>query len=91
MLWAILLKRIIQAALAIFIISLSRFSIQDTLGDPTRELAAQSISVEERANLRESLGLNGPLPVQFGNFIKRARCARRCWPKRKKSMSMPRT
>ncbi|HKJ51614.1 MAG TPA: ABC transporter permease [Gammaproteobacteria bacterium] len=67
-----LLKRVIQAALVMFIISLFCFSIQGTLGDPTRELAAQSMSVEERANLRESLGLNDPLPVQYGRFVKRA-------------------
>jgi len=67
-----LLKRVIQAALVMFIISLFCFSIQGTLGDPTRELAAQSMSVEERANLRETLGLNDPLPVQYGRFVKRA-------------------
>ena len=55
-----------------FIISLFCFSIQDTLGDPTRELAAMSMSDEERANLRESLGLNDPLLVQYGRFVKRA-------------------
>ena len=67
-----LLKRFVQAALVMFIISLFCFSIQDTLGDPTRELAAQSMSPEERANLRESLGLNDPLPVQYWRFVKRA-------------------
>jgi peptide/nickel transport system permease protein len=67
-----LLKRLVQAALVMFIISLFCFSIQGTLGDPTRELAAQSMSMEERANLRESLGLNDPLPVQYGRFVKRA-------------------
>ena len=54
------------------IISMFCFSIQGTLGDPTRELAAMSMSVEERASLRESLGLNDPLPVQYGRFVKRA-------------------
>ncbi len=67
-----LLKRILQAALVMFIISLFCFSIQGTLGDPTRELAAQSMSAAERANLRESLGLNDPMMVQFGRFLKRA-------------------
>ena len=67
-----LLKRVVQAALVMFIISLFCFSIQGTLGDPTRELAAQSMSAEERANLRESLGLNDPLLVQYGRFVKRA-------------------
>ena len=43
-----LLKRILQAALVMFIISMFCFSIQDTLGDPTREMAAMSMSDEER-------------------------------------------
>jgi peptide/nickel transport system permease protein len=67
-----LLKRILQAALVMFIISLFCFSIQGTLGDPTRELAAQSMSAAERENLRDSLGLNDPLMLQFGRFLKRA-------------------
>ena len=67
-----LLKRFVQAALVMLIISLFCFSIQDTLGDPTRELAAQSMSLEERANLRQSLGLNDPLMVQYGRFVRRA-------------------
>ena len=64
-----LLKRIFQAALVMFIISLFCFSIQDTLGDPTRELAAMSMSDAERENLRDSLGLNDPMLVQYGRFI----------------------
>jgi peptide/nickel transport system permease protein len=67
-----LLKRVLQAGIVMFVISLFCFSIQDTLGDPTRELAAQSMSAEERENLRDSLGLNDPLLVQYGRFVKRA-------------------
>ena len=67
-----LLKRTLQAILVMFIISLFCFSIQDSLGDPTRELAAMSMSVAERENLRDSLGLNDPLFVQYGRFVGRA-------------------
>ncbi len=67
-----LLKRTLQAILVMFIISIFCFSIQDSLGDPTRELAAMSMSAAERENLRESLGLNDPLYVQFGRFVGRA-------------------
>ena len=54
------------------IISLFCFSIQDLPGDPTRELAAMSMSADERANLKQSLGLNDPLLVQYWRFVKRA-------------------
>ena len=49
----LLIKRVLQAALVMFIISMFCFSIQDTLGDPTRELAAMSMSAVERENLRD--------------------------------------
>ena len=54
------------------VISLLCFSIQGSLGDPTREMAAMSMSDAERENLRDSLGLNDPLLVQYGRFLGRA-------------------
>ena len=64
-----LLKRILQAGLVMLIISLFCFSIQDTLGDPKREMAAMSMSDAERENLRDEMGLNDPLMVQYGRFL----------------------
>jgi peptide/nickel transport system permease protein len=64
-----LLKRLFQVMLVMFIISAFCFGIQDSLGDPTRELAAMSMSDEERENLRDTLGLNDPLLVQYGRFV----------------------
>jgi peptide/nickel transport system permease protein len=43
-----LLKRVIQAAPVMFIISMFCFSIQDTLDNPTREFAAQSMAAAYR-------------------------------------------
>jgi peptide/nickel transport system permease protein len=60
-----LLKRLFQVMLVMFIISAFCFGIQDSLGDPTRELAAMSMSDEERENLRDTLGLNDSLLVQW--------------------------
>ncbi|MBX2882885.1 MAG: ABC transporter permease [Granulosicoccus sp.] len=67
-----LLKRIVQAAVVMLVISLFCFSIQGSLGDPTREMAAMSMSDAERENLRESLGLNDSVAVQYGRFVWRA-------------------
>ena len=67
-----LIKRALQAFVVMFIISIFCFLVQDSLGDPTRELAAMSMSNAERADLRESLGLNDPLLVQYGRFAGRA-------------------
>ena len=67
-----LAKRVLQAALVMLIISMFCFSIQGSLGDPTREMAAMSMSDAERENLRDVMGLNDPLPVQYLRFVKRA-------------------
>ncbi|MBV1788531.1 ABC transporter permease [Marinobacterium sp. D7] len=69
---AFLIKRIVQAILVMFIISLVSFSIQDNLGDPLRELVGQSVSEEERQALRDQLGLNDPFLVQYGRFAVKA-------------------
>jgi len=67
-----LIKRTLQAFVVMFIISIFCFLVQDSLGDPTRELAAMSMSNADRADLRESLGLNDPLLAQYGRFAGRA-------------------
>jgi peptide/nickel transport system permease protein len=67
-----LIKRTLQAFVVMFIISVFCFLVQDNLGDPTRELAAQSMSDAERADLRTSLGLNDPLFTQYLRFAGKA-------------------
>jgi len=67
-----LIKRAIQAFVVMFIISIFCFMVQDSLGDPTREMAAMSMSDAEREDLKESLGLNDSLLVQYGRFAGRA-------------------
>ena len=67
-----LFTRMIQASVVMLIISMFCFSIQDSLGDPTREMAAMSMSDEEREELKTQLGLNDSLPVQYLRFLGRA-------------------
>ena len=67
-----LIERALQAFVVMFIISIYCFLVQDSLGDPTRELAAMSMSDAERLDLKESLGLNDSLLVQYGRFAGRA-------------------
>ena len=40
-------------------------------GDPARQLAGDNASAEDVAQLRTELGLDKPLPVQFGNYVYR--------------------
>ena len=67
-----LVKRLYQAAIVMFVISLVAFAIQDNLGDPLREMVGQSVSQAEREVLRDELGLNDPFPTKYARFISNA-------------------
>ncbi len=55
-----------------FVISVIAFAIQDGLGDPLQEMVGMSVSAEERAAIREDLGLNDPMIVQYARFAGKA-------------------
>ena len=67
-----LIKRFFQSVIVVLIISLIATFIQNQLGDPTREMVGQSVTKEEREQLKQKLGLNDPFLVQYGRFIKNA-------------------
>lgn len=67
-----LFKRIIQASIVMFVISFIAFSVQSKLGDPVSEMVAITASAEEKAAVRQQLGLNDPFLVQYGRFLKNA-------------------
>lgn len=62
-------RRLIQAILVLLTISFASFLIQGKLGDPVRQMVGTSVSVEERDQLREELGLNDPMLVQYTRFL----------------------
>lgn len=67
-----LFKRIIQAGIVMFVISFIAFAVQSKLGDPVSEMVAITASAEEKAAMREKLGLNDPFLVQYGRFLSNA-------------------
>lgn len=67
-----LLKRLFQAGIVMFVISFIAFSVQSKLGDPVSEMVAITASAEEKAAVREQLGLNDPFLVQYGRFLNHA-------------------
>ncbi|PIE43215.1 MAG: ABC transporter permease [Gammaproteobacteria bacterium] len=67
-----LIRRLTQAMVVMFIISIVSFSIQDNLGDPLREMLGQSVSEAEREQLRDEMGLNDPFLTQYFRFAKNA-------------------
>ncbi len=70
--FAFIIRRVIQAIIALLIISMIGFAIKYSFGDPVRELVGVSVSVEEREAIREQLGLNDPIAVQWWRFLKNA-------------------
>jgi len=70
--FAFLIRRLLQALVVMFVISIISFSIQDNLGDPLREMLGQSVSEEQRQELRDEMGLNDPFLTQYGRFIGKA-------------------
>lgn len=65
-------QRLIQAVLVTFILSLTTFGLLYGVKDPARLLAGPDATVQDIVRLRESLGLNRPLPVQYGQWLGRA-------------------
>lgn len=51
------------------IVSLIAFSMFNFIGDPVDQMVGLETTLEQRAALREQLGLNDPIPLQFFNFI----------------------
>ncbi|MGA0796330.1 MAG: ABC transporter permease [Quisquiliibacterium sp.] len=54
------------------VVALVSFSLFRFVGDPVATMMGQEASQADREALRERLGLNDPVPVQFATFIARA-------------------
>jgi peptide/nickel transport system permease protein len=66
------IRRLGQALLVILAVGLIAFSMVRFVGDPVAAMAREDASFEEREALRESLGLDRPLLVQYARFLGRA-------------------
>ena len=51
------------------IVAFVSFSLFNFVGDPINNMVGEETSDEERSQLRESLGLNDPVHVQFSRFV----------------------
>jgi peptide/nickel transport system permease protein len=54
------------------VVALIAFSLFHFIGDPVNNMVGEEVTAEVRERLRESLGLNDPIIVQFAKFIRRA-------------------
>ena len=66
---ALVLRRLLQSIVVMLVVALMAFTIFRYVGDPVAMMVGQETSLEERAQLRVTLGLDAPIPVQFGRFV----------------------
>jgi peptide/nickel transport system permease protein len=66
---AFVIRRLLQAIAVMAVVALIAFTLFRFVGDPVNQMVGLETSAEERAQLRESLGLNDPVFVQFGRFV----------------------
>ena len=64
-----ILKRLLQSIVVMLTVALIAFSLFRYVGDPINNMVGQDTTVEERAELRERLGLNDPFFLQFYRFV----------------------
>ncbi|MFV0347617.1 MAG: ABC transporter permease [Halodesulfovibrio sp.] len=70
--FAFIMRRLAQAMLVMFVISIIGFGIKYSFGDPVREMVGMSVSAADREALRDKLGLNDPIVVQWTRFVSNA-------------------
>src|ERR1700742_1668201 len=69
---AFTLRRAIQAIGVMIAVGIISFSMFRFAGDPVNQMVGQDTSPEQRAEIRKSLGLDDPVPVQFARYFANA-------------------
>ena len=66
---AFVIRRLAQAALVMLAVALVAFALFNYVGDPVNLMLGQDATPEQKAELREALGLDRPFYVQFAAFV----------------------
>jgi peptide/nickel transport system permease protein len=69
---AYIIRRLFEAVIVMITVAALAFLLFRFVGDPVNQLVGQDATLAERDALREQLGLNDPLPLQFGRFLWKA-------------------
>ena len=67
-----LVRRVIQSIFVMLAVALIAFLMFRFMGDPVNSMVTENASTEEREAVRERLGLDQPLWMQYGRFVARA-------------------
>lgn len=63
------IKRFVQMFVVLFIVSILVFMLTNFIGDPVDMLVPENATLEQIESARSRLGLDKPLPVQYGIFL----------------------
>jgi peptide/nickel transport system permease protein len=66
---AFVIRRAVEAVAVMLVVALIAFALFRFVGDPINQMVGLETSFEERENLRQALGLNDPVVVQFVHFV----------------------
>jgi peptide/nickel transport system permease protein len=66
---AFAIRRLLEAAFVMVAVALLAFVLFRFVGDPVNQMVGQDTSIEDRIKLRQELGLDDPIPVQFARFL----------------------
>jgi peptide/nickel transport system permease protein len=69
---AFAIRRLLEAAFVMLTVALLAFVLFRFVGDPVNQMVGQDTSLEDRQRLRQELGLDDPVAVQFGRFVANA-------------------
>jgi len=66
---AFAIRRLVQAIVVMIVVALIAFTLFRFVGDPVNQMVGVETGPEQREALRQALGLNDPVLVQFARFI----------------------
>jgi peptide/nickel transport system permease protein len=66
---ALIIRRIFQSVIVMLAVALVAFNLVRYVGDPVSQMVGQETSIADMERLRQELGLNDPVIVQFAHFV----------------------
>lgn len=66
---AFILRRLLQSVLVLAVVSAVSFSLFNFVGDPVNNMVGQDATRADRERIRQELGLDDPILVQYGRFV----------------------
>ena len=66
---ALVVRRLLQSVIVMLAVALIGFTLFRYVGDPVAQMVGQETSLAERAELRQKLGLNDSVVVQFARYV----------------------